>query len=86
MTPTPGYVRLQAVVFLGLLFGGTAAAASGYGLTGAVLTALVIGFMCGLAMIAKLALEAADRRASEPVVREPRSHVSRINDISRPGR
>ena len=76
--PTPPHVKVQAVAFLGFLGGLAAAGASGDGLKGTVLAALVIGFMAGLATIIKLELKDADRRAGAEVVREPRSHVEPI--------
>ena len=67
-------VRLQAVTFLGFVAGLLVCLASGYGWW-AIVGGLVVGFGTALAMIVVLAIEARDRRAHRPVVREPQSHV-----------
>jgi len=72
---TAPLVRLQAVTFLAFLIGAIACGASGYSLFGSLIGGVIVGVLSAAAMVAVLALEAADRRAHRQVVREPQSHV-----------
>lgn len=75
MTPTE---RLYAVTLLGFVMGAAYAAASGYGAIGDLMTALFTAVVVAIAMILRSALLAADHRAHRPVVRDPMTHVDRI--------
>ena len=72
MTP---FDRLYGSMLTGFLAGGLVAGASGYDLLGVVVLAFITTIGVGVAMVIRLSLEARDRRAHMPVVREPRSHV-----------
>ena len=75
MTPTH---RLKRTTLIGFAPGALVAGASGYGLAGVIVIGLIVGIASALAMLGVLAIEAADRRAHHPVVREPMSHVEPI--------